>query len=78
MKTCKGCKHAIWHRTVAGKLHQSGKGVCGYEYAVPKLPASRHWGGSGAPFPYGGVINRHEELKEHCVYWTREAGAPTA
>ncbi len=73
MKTCEHCRHAVWKRTAAGKLHPSGDGKCGFEYKLPPLPASMHWLGRGAPTPCGGYINRRESLRDHCPYYDREA-----
>jgi hypothetical protein len=71
MKTCNGCKFADWKRTVSGKLHPSGGGKCAYEYVPRPLPASMYyWLGSGNK-PFGGYINRREELNERCVYYSR-------
>lgn len=74
MKTCVGCKHAAWGRTKAGKLHPSGDGFCKFPYKVPPLPASMSWSTwNRAVAPSGGHINRRDELREHCVYYAREA-----
>ena len=71
MKNCMHCKHAEWHKTVAGKLHPSGKGKCTYPWKSPILPASMYWIVRSAPVPSGGYISRREELKEHCAYFER-------
>ena len=67
MKNCTHCKYANWHRTQAGKLHPSGEGKCTFPWKLPPLPASMYW--MTGPSPYGGHINRREELKEHCTYY---------
>ncbi len=72
MKSCVGCCHANWKKTAAGKLHPSGDGRCGYVYKVPQLPASMYFI-NGEPKPAGGLINRREELNDHCPYFNREA-----
>lgn len=73
MKNCTHCKHAVWQKTAAGRLHPSGAGKCGYEVKLPKLPPSMWWSGtiSGAPRPRGGQINRRIDLPEHCVFFER-------
>lgn len=71
MKSCKGCKHAEWHRTAAGKLHPSGTGMCKYPWKMPVLPASMYWIRDSF-IPYGGVINRRKELHAHCAYYEQE------
>ena len=73
MKNCTHCKHAEWDRTAAGKLHPVGGGKCKYPWKIPPLPASMHWT-FGTPLHGGGYINRKEELKEHCVYFSRKDG----
>lgn len=70
MKNCTDCKYANWNRTKSGKLHPSGDGKCIYPYKVPKLPESMYWISQTNPTPAGGFINRREELKEHCVYFS--------
>ena len=68
MKTCIGCKYALWKKTKTNRLHPSGDGTCEYLYKIPKLPASMYWIGN-IPIPCGGYINRNRESEEHCVYW---------
>jgi hypothetical protein len=73
MKTCNGCKYAEWLKTANGRLHPSGQGDCKYPYKVPALPSAFYWAGwisNDAPVPVGGCINRREELKDHCPYWS--------
>ena len=71
MKNCTYCKYAEWKKTSSGKLHPSGDGRCTYEVVIPKLPASKRWATSGSlPMPTHGFINRREELKEDCVYFS--------
>ena len=70
MKNCTYCAHADWQKTSSGRLHPSGDGNCKYPYKVPELPKSMYWIG-GSPTPHGGRINRKEELKDHCKYFTR-------
>lgn len=70
MKSCLHCVHAKWNRTEAGRLHPSGDGHCEKEVKLPPLPAAFYW--IGRPHFGGGHINRCSELKEHCVYFTRE------
>jgi hypothetical protein len=70
MRNCKGCKFANWDKTKTGKLSPTGDGKCTYEVKLPVLPASMYW--SSAPHIYGGHIERHGEMKEHCAYYTRE------
>lgn len=67
MKSCLDCKWAKWAKTVSGKLHPSGDGTCMYPYKKPVLPASMYWVYDEKHC--GGSINRHEQLKEHCVYY---------
>lgn len=69
MKTCKGCTHADWDKTVAGKLHPSGEGRCTYEYKRRVLPQAYYWLCETA-FS-GGEINRHTEFDDHCIYFER-------
>ena len=69
MKKCIGCKYAEWKLTVAGKLHPSGDGMCGYKYKVPPTPACMYWIGNIDPKPSGGAINRRRETSDHCPYW---------
>ena len=71
MKTCMGCKYAMWDRTKTGRLSPSGEGRCQFGYVLPKLPQSMYWS-SGEPHPWGGQIERKAELKDHCTYWQRE------
>ena len=70
MKNCTNCKLAEWEKTKTGRLHPSGDGRCTYEYKVRVLPASMYWSSRTIPRPSGGYINRHTELKEHCVYYS--------
>lgn len=73
MKNCTGCKWASWDRTAAGRLHPSGEGYCMFpvKQIPPPLPASMHW--FGAPWRVaGGLINRRQELPEHCKFFQRE------
>lgn len=37
MKNCTHCKHAVWQKTAAGRLHPSGDGECGYEVKLPAI-----------------------------------------
>ena len=69
MKNCTDCKHALWQRTTAGKLHPSGYGECRYQWTMSALPAAMYW--LSDPKPSGGSINRKRELNEHCIYWAR-------
>lgn len=74
MKNCTHCKHAVWQKTAAGRLHPSGAGKCGYEVKMPKLPASMWWTGvfGKKAKPFGGHINRHKDLPDHCAFFERE------
>lgn len=72
MKYCLNCKHANWDKTIAGKLHPSGHGICEYPWKMPQLPASMYWVGMFSPKPSGGYISRKEELKDHCAYFARQ------
>lgn len=74
MKNCTHCKHAVWQKTAAGRLHPSGDGKCGYEVRLPRLPASMWWPRTlyGPPKPLGGFINRRKDLPEHCAFFERE------
>jgi hypothetical protein len=65
MKNCTHCKHAIWAKTAAGRLHPSGDGTCEFP-----LPACMYWINP----PSGGYINRREELPIDCPYFTWEEG----
>ncbi len=78
MKNCTDCKHALWRLTAAGRLHPSGDGLCKYEYKAPPIPACMYWMSATAPKPYGGTINRREELKDHCPTFARATAAPVA
>ena len=71
MKTCDDCKYANWKRTKNGRLHPNKSGRCTYPWECPKLPAAFDWLADGAPTPWGGHIERGEEHKKHCPYWTR-------
>jgi hypothetical protein len=70
MKDCTDCKYAEWHVTERGRLHPSGNGDCKVEIKTPVLPGSMYW--LYKPEPLGGGINRHEELDDHCAYYTRK------
>jgi len=73
MKTCEGCKYAEWKKTEDGRLHPSGKGVCGYKYETAAIPASMFWPHSEtAPSPYGGYISCREDLPRHCPCYEKE------
>jgi hypothetical protein len=72
MKFCDDCKHAIWERTEAGKLHPSKQGQCNYKWELPPLPVAFSWFRS--PVRTGGGITRKRENVEHCVYWARAEG----
>ena len=67
MKTCNGCKYAIWRATANGRLHPSGDGRCAYQYKIPPVPSSFYF--ISEPHPCGGHISRKRELKDHCAYW---------
>ena len=71
MKNCTVCKHAEWARAANGSLHPSGDGKCEYPWKLPELPQAFSWVGN-QPKPWGGHINRREELKDHCAYFTRK------
>lgn len=68
MKKCIDCKHSKWLKTVTGRLHPSGQGSCKFPYLVPPLPEAMYWIGR-APTPYGGALNRKENLKSDCPHW---------
>jgi len=70
MKNCLNCKYADWRKTASGKMHPSGDGHCTFQWKSPPLPASMYW--LVQPSPYGGQINRREELKDHCTYYARK------
>lgn len=71
MKSCNDCIFADWKRTASGRLHPSGDGRCKKVIKIPELPQSFYWlGMRDSPRPDGGYINRREELKDHCVYYT--------
>lgn len=74
MKNCKDCKYAEWKRTKLGRLHPSGDGECGYKlkWKMLSIPASMFWPGNMSHKPCGGYINRREDLKEHCVYYSED------
>jgi hypothetical protein len=69
VKTCKECKYADWDKTAMGRLHPSGDGKCRYQYKIPQAPKAFYFAG-GTPVPCGGFINRKQEFKDHCVYWS--------
>ena len=69
MKTCNGCKHADWDKTVTWKLYLSGEGACTAVVRVPALPQAYHW--VHALAVKGGHIDRNTPLKEHCVYFSQ-------
>jgi hypothetical protein len=71
MKNCTDCKYAIWKRNVSGNLHPSGDGDCMFPWKMPPLPACKYWIGSSEPRPYGGSINRRDELPTHCTYYEK-------
>ncbi len=75
MKDCTNCKHARWDVTKSGRLHQSGGGMCIFQWKMPPLPASMYWIGISSPTPNGGYITRKAELKDHCVYFDRKESA---
>jgi hypothetical protein len=68
VKSCNGCAFAEWKRTATGRLHPSGEGRCKKVIKIPELPQAFYW--LDAPSLCGGYINRREELKHHCVYFT--------
>ena len=72
MKDCTNCKHAKWETTKIGRLHKSGYGLCEYPWKMPPLPAAMYWMQDMTPKPYGGPINRHKELEDHCAYFARK------
>ena len=77
MKSCVGCKYAVWHRTAAGKLHPSGDGACAYVWVAPPLPAAMYFpthkrDDPSSPIVCGGYINRNTELKSDCACYTKE------
>lgn len=71
MKSCVGCKYALWVKTTKGRMHPSGDGRCVYPYKIPVLPKSMHWT-FREPAPNGGYINRRQDLPDHCVYFIRD------
>ena len=75
MKDCTHCKHAQWERTKAGRLHPSGYGMCGLKNKIqlPPLPACMRW---PLAKPFGGRINRHEDLRTDCAFYERAKGGP--
>jgi hypothetical protein len=72
MKNCTDCKHAIWDKTSAGRLHPGGGGICKYPWKMPDLPQAFYWI-SRAPHMGGGNISRRKDLQDHCVYYARKA-----
>lgn len=70
MKSCMDCKFADWKRNTLGRLHPDGKGRCTKKVKIPELPQAYFWAHKIPPSPNGGSINRHEELEDHCVYYT--------
>lgn len=72
MKSCKDCRFAQWKRTTNGRLHPSGMGNCAFPWRMPAIPASMYWVPYTPPLLAGGLINRKENLKEHCAYYTRQ------
>lgn len=69
MKCHQGCKYAQWERTVSGKLHPSGRGVCTFQVKVPTLPASMRYHGG---IIFGGGINRRRPFDEECPTFAHE------
>lgn len=68
MKNCTDCVYADWKKTAAGKLHPSGDGKCTNVVKLPKLPEEFYF--INEPHIYGGSINRRNELKVDCVYFS--------
>ena len=67
MKTCNGCKYAMWKKTKTGSLCPSGIGTCEYRYKIPSLPKSMYFVAS--PGIVKSAISRHVEFTDHCVYY---------
>ncbi len=71
MKSCVGCKYAVWKKRNGGNLHPSGEGQCDYPVKIQKLPNAFYWVGWNGyePEPNGGQINRKETYKNDCIYY---------
>jgi hypothetical protein len=71
---CLTCKHAVWRKTKAGRLHPDGDGKCMYIVPIPALPAAMWWGywGRVDPSISGGAISRrpfNQGLYSECLTW---------
>lgn len=72
MKSCKGCKHAVWDRTASGALHRNGDGMCTVVVNIPPLAKSMRWDTAFGDVTYTVYpINRHTDLDDHCAYYQR-------
>lgn len=60
---CTECKHAVWERTKAGRLHPSGDGECTFEVEV-RLPKAKYLIGGLALG--GGLVNRRSDKWTEC------------
>jgi hypothetical protein len=77
---CDACKYANWARTANGRLHPSKQGKCTFKKNVP-VPASMSTFGSninpdGKILIEGGWIERGDELRRDCAYYTIERKLP--
>lgn len=75
---CLDCRFADWKRTKAGALHQSGDGICRWEFKPPVIAAAFRWrypylgnAGKAAPTPDGGYISRREPIAMCPVFQRR-------
>ena len=69
--TCVGCIYAEWYRDAKKRLHFKGTGHCTRLEDWPidaRLPSAFSWLGGKPPQPFGGYINRNQELSTLCPF----------
>ena len=54
------CGFALWEKSPAGRLAQTGHGKCKckWEFPVTEIPVAFFWGATNLPKPWGGKISR--------------------
>lgn len=68
---CSGCIYADWHRDARKRLHFKGTGHCTRLEEWPmdtRLPSAFSWPGGKTPQPFGGYINRNQDLDVLCPF----------
>lgn len=67
-QTCLNCKHASWKKTLNGRLHPSGDGLCTFQLVMPPIPKACYILFNREIVLHGRSISRHEAHSD-CPCW---------